>query len=111
MESMMKISCEHVQLGYKLFRLRKDGTLGSLFINRSAIIPLGHWLPAEDHQTKGYAHRPGWHVMFNKEAPHLTKKGRIWARVAVTDYETIIRPDSQGGKWMLAQKMIVLETL
>lgn len=45
--------------GYKLLRLRKDGTLGPLFINARMRIPVGKWLKAESHPTKGYALRPG----------------------------------------------------
>ena len=50
---------------YKLMRMRKDGTLGSLFINKSCI-PLGKWLEARS-PDKGYAHRPGWRT-FKPEA-------------------------------------------
>jgi len=31
--------------------------------------------------------------------------------VAVTDFETKVRPESQGGKWLLAQKMVILKIL
>ena len=93
--------------GYKLFRLRKNGTMGSLFINRRAIIPMGIWLQAEDFPTKGYAHRPGWHILLKPVAPHLSKKGRVWMRVEYQEYETMVRPDSQGGRWVLAQQMMV----
>ena len=66
--------------GYKLLRLRKNGTLGSLFINRRAVLPLGIWLPAEEHPTKGYKFRPFWHCLPVPKAPHLTEKGRAWYR-------------------------------
>lgn len=56
---------------YKLFRRRGDGSLGPLFINKRQRIPLGEWLQAEDHPTKGYAHRPGWHCGVAPSAPHL----------------------------------------
>jgi hypothetical protein len=46
-------------IGYKLFRKRKDGTYGPLFINRSQKILQGETYHAEDHPTKGYAYRPG----------------------------------------------------
>jgi hypothetical protein len=60
---------------YKLFRKRRDGTLGPLFINRQQVIRLDEWLPAEDHPTPGFAHRPGWHVSHQPKAPHLSPKG------------------------------------
>jgi len=95
-------------LGYKLMRRRKDGSLGPLFINRKQRIPIGEWLAAEDHPTKGYAHRPGWHVLRKMEAPHLSMKDRVWSRVECSDYENFERPDSQGGEWVLAKWMRVL---
>ena len=96
---------------YKLVRLRKNGTLASLFINRSATLPVGQWLDAEDHETKGYAHRVGWHLLYKPEAPHLSKKGRVWVLCEAKDVETFTRPESQGGKWALAQRIKILKIL
>ena len=107
----VKSDCKACKVGFKLLRKRANGTLGSLFINRKEIIPVGQWMQAEEHRTKGYYFRPGWHIMLTKSAPHLTEKGRVWARVAYADFETLIKPESQGGKWALAQKMMVLEVL
>lgn len=97
---------------YKLVRQRKDGTLGPLFINRRAILPIGKWMESEDHPTKGFKHRPGWHCTLEPKAPHLSTKGRVWVKVLVTDdfiYEP--RPASQGGSWILAKRMKILEKL
>jgi len=96
------------RIRYKLMRQRRDGSLGPLFINRSRRISVGEWMDAEDHPTKGYAHRPGWHVVLQPYAPHLSMRGRVWMCVAVTGYEEFERPERQGGKWLLAQRMIVL---
>ena len=96
---------------YKLLHLRKNGTLGPLFINRRQIIPLHQWLKAEDHPTRGYAHRPGWHVTLKPYAPHLSTVGRVWAMVNVRGTRTLLRPLSQGGKWLLADEMMVLKLL
>ena len=63
---------------FKLFKLRKDGSIGPLFINKKQRIPLNKWLTAESHLTKGYAFRPGWHVLLSPNAPHLSKKNRVW---------------------------------
>lgn len=98
-------------IAYKLLRVRKDGTLGPLFINRSQVIPLGEWLQAEPHQTKGYKFRPGWHCVGLPRAPHLSSKNRAWYRVRIDRYEHNPRPDSQGGMWYIAQKMKVLEAV
>jgi hypothetical protein len=97
--------------GFKLFTLRKDGTIGPLFINRKLRIELGKWYEAEDHPTKGYAHRPGWHCTTKKCAPHLSTKGRVWAKVKMQDCKKFERPQSQGGTWILAQRMKVVEIL
>ena len=96
---------------YKLMRLRKDGTLGSLFINRNVVIPLNEWLEAENHPTKGYQERFGWHCTFKPIAPHLSKRGRVWVKCEVEDTETYDRPESQGGQWVLAKRMKVLKVL
>lgn len=96
---------------YKLLSVRKDGTLGPLFINRKQVIPVGKWLPAEDHPTKGYAHRPGWHACEDIAAPHLTMKGRVWCEVELQKVEELKRPESQGTRWYLARKMKVLRML
>ena len=92
---------------FKLFSQHRDG-IGPLFINRRLRIPLGVWLPAEDHPTKGYAHRPGWHVTSGPHAPHLSPVGRVWYRVEVRDFVTLQRPASQGGTWYLAKQMRVI---
>jgi hypothetical protein len=38
-------------IAYKLFRVRRDGSIGPLFINRNLRIPVGVPLPAEAHRT------------------------------------------------------------
>lgn len=96
-------------IAYKLMRIRKDGTLGSLFINKKVIIPIGVWLEAENHPTKGYMERFGWHCTFQPIAPHLSTKGRVWVKCEVEDYYTYARPESQGGAWVLANRMKILE--
>ena len=98
-------------IGYKLFRWRKDGTLGPLFINKRLVVPLNRWMKAEDHPTKGFAHRPGWHATLKKHAPHLSKKNRVWCKVELKDIKKFNRPESQGGTWVLAKHLKVLEIL
>ena len=96
-------------IGYKLMRKRKDGTIGPLFINARQRVPVGVWLDAEAHHKKGFAFRPGWHVLDVPIAPHLKKSvDRVWVQVEYDDFETFYRPESQGGKWFLAKRMKVL---
>lgn len=96
-------------VAYKLFRLRKDGSLGSLFINRKERIPIGKWLPAENHPTKGYTLRPRWHVTSKPVAPHLSEKDRIWMKISIKDYIELPRPEHLGGMWLLANWIKVIE--
>ena len=96
---------------YKLVRLRKNKTLGSLFISRKNILPVGVWMPAEDHFTKGYAHRPGWHCTFEPCAPHLSLKNRVWVEVEVHNFRIFERPAHQGGRWILANWMKIIKII
>ena len=98
-------------IAYKLLKLRKDGTLGPLFINSSQVIPVGKWMRAEEHRTAGYKFRPGWHTCKETKAPHLTMKGRVWCEVEISNYIELQRPESQGTTWILADKMKVVKTL
>jgi hypothetical protein len=81
-----------------------------LFINTRQRIPLGKWLQAEDHPTKGYAHRPGWHCFYRPVAPHLRTTGgdRMWFRVEMDGVRRYRRPESQGGAWALADRIKVI---
>jgi hypothetical protein len=95
--------------GYKLFRKRRDGTLGPLFINARLRVPVGQWLEAEDHPTRGYAHRPGWHATLEPHAPHLKlREDRVWCPVELEDTVLYDRPAAQGGTWVLAGRLKVL---
>jgi hypothetical protein len=96
-------------IAYKLLRVRKNNTIGPLFINKKQIVPIGEWLNAELHPTKKFQVRKGWHVMDKPTAPHLSIKGRAWFLVDIEDFEVIKRPESQGGKWYLANRMKVIK--
>jgi len=96
-------------LAYKLIRKMKDGSLSPLFINKKSRIPMGVWLDAEFHETKGFAPRKGWHCTTNPVAPHLSEKNRVWVEVLIEDFEFYNRPESQGGTWVLANRMKVIK--
>ncbi len=96
---------------YKLIRKMKDGSLSPLFINKKSRIPVGVWMDAELNPTKGFAVRKGWHCTLTPEAPHLSKKNRVWVEVEVDDFEYFKRPESQGGTWLLAQRMQIVKEL
>ena len=96
---------------YKLVRKMNDGAISSLFINKKTRLPVGKWLDAKLYPTRGFKVRKGWHCMMKPKAPHLSKNGRVWVKVEVKDYEFFERPKSQGGVWVLAQKMRVIEEM
>jgi hypothetical protein len=96
---------------YKLFRKRKDGSLGPLFINRRQRVPIGIPLLADCYPTKGFAVRPGWHCSHAPIAPHLSERGRVWCEVEVLRIKKLERPLAQGGLWYLAGMMKVKREL
>lgn len=98
-------------IAYKLFRVLKDGSVTSLYINKSRRLPLNKWLKAEEIPTKGYAVRKGWHCVVMPDAPHLSMKSRIWMRVEIEDFYQFNRPKSQGGQWLIANSMKILNKI
>lgn len=82
--------------------------LHHLFINKKFRLPIGEWLPAESHPTKGYKYRPFWHCTNQPVAPHLTEKGRAWYMVEIEEFEEQKRPENQGGLWFLANRMKII---
>lgn len=89
-------------IAYKLLHVRRDGTLGSLFINKRAVLPIGRWLQAASFPTKGYGLRPGWHATHLPLAPHLSMTGRRWYLVYIDDVVPHPRDLRQGGLWFTA---------
>ena len=101
------------RIAYKLFRELKDGSLTSLFINKSRRLPIGEWMEAENYPTKGFAERPGWHCTAIPNAPHLKMElkcgeKRVWRAVAIEEYSEFKRPINQGGMWYLAERMKII---
>lgn len=101
---------------YKLLRIKKDGKLYPLFINKTVSTPIGQWLQAKCIPTNGFAVRCGFHCAFIPWAPHLkmelaSGEKRIWVECEVEDYTTYDRPKSQGSTWILAQRMKLVRVL
>lgn len=100
---------------YKLMSLH-GGKLYPLFIDKDTPVPVGEWMEAEEHPTKGFKVRPGWHCTHRMSAPHLKKelkrgRQRVWCHVEIGDYDMLPRPDKQGGMWYLAKWMKVHEVI
>lgn len=101
---------ENWMTAYKLMRLGKDGQVYPLFINKKEPTRFGVDLKAECYPTPGFQVRQGYHACFIPYAPHLKEnlasgEKRVWVQIKVNDWVTYERPVSQGGKWILAQKM------
>ena len=94
--------------GWKLFRKMKSGSIRSLFIHNKIDLQSGVWLKAENHPTKGFAVRPGWHCCATKHAPHLGMKGRVWRQVEIEEVVEHKKPECQGGAWLLAGRMKII---
>jgi len=95
---------------YKLLSRKRDGSLGSLYINRKHRLTVGEWEYAEAHPTSGYANRPGWHTTSEPVAPHIKMKpDREWWRVEIDNFYEFKRPKGQGGVWYIAKAMRLLE--
>ena len=101
---------------YKLLRIGKDNRLYPLFINRQSPTPFGEWLSAECFPTKGFAVRKGWHCTLQPKAPHLKMnlangERRVWVKCEAEDCTEYQRPESQGGTWVLAQKIKLVNVM
>lgn len=94
---------------YKLMRERKDGSLGSLFINRRARYYPGDVMVAKPHPTPGFAFRPLIHCTDRMEADHLSKAGRRWVLVYI--YGDVEWFQHRGQSWPLAQKLKIMSKM
>lgn len=96
---------------YKLVRLGKDGNCYPLFINKKEAFRFGEEMIAGYYPTPGFAGRKGFHCCFKPLAPHLKERlangeQRVWIELEVFDFEKYDRPESQGGAWILAERII-----
>jgi hypothetical protein len=97
-------------IGWKLFRKRKDGSLGSLFINRPQKLYFGIRYTAKNHPTKEFAVRPGWHICREPVAPHLSMMGRVWCKVRFDGkIRSHIRPKAQSGLWYTSTYLTIIK--
>lgn len=96
---------------YKLFRLDRNGRLRSLFIDKSKVYQIDTWYMAESHPTKGFIQRPYFHCLEKPLAPHLSMKNRVWCKVEVKGESYMKRSKSQGGMWILANQIRIVEIL
>lgn len=78
-----------VHKGYKLFEMDTNNNLYPLFIDKKTIYPIGEWIHAENHPTKGYAARPGLHVgqicsapwLMSADGTYKSQRSKYWKRV------------------------------
>lgn len=98
-------------IAYKLFRIKKNGDISSLFINKRESYKFNVWMEAKSYPTKGYSYRPYWHCTEKPSAPHLSMKNRVWVEIEMDEYVEFKRPESQGGRWFLAKKIKLIKML
>jgi len=103
---------------YKLLRLRKDGSLGPLFVGRRLRMEVGQEYRARtDLPHPGLAHRPGFHCCAAPRAPHIrlrlrSGEVRVWCEVSLSGWiNEHRRPDCQGGLWFTAEKMKIVRII
>jgi hypothetical protein len=94
----------------------KNGKLYPLFIDRNKEIIMGKWLLAESHPTEGFAVRIGWHCTLEPIAPHLKMnlangEKRVWVECEVEGWKLYHRPESQGGTWLLTNKIKIIRVM
>lgn len=95
--------------GFKCFEMDTNGNLYALFIDKNTIMPVGEWIKAGIHETKGFSCRPGLHIGEIPDCPWIKAydgsntgyyKGRRkgWKRVfaeveyvADNDYTEIVK--------------------
>ena len=66
-------------------------------------------MEAVNHKPKKLKERKGWHCLKSPHAPHLGTKGRVWVEVECHRFLMIPRPASQGGEWILADRMMIIK--
>ena len=74
---------------YKLFEMDTKGNLYPLFIDKKTTYPIGEWIQAENHPTKGFAKRPGLHIgqicsapwLMSADGTYKSQRGKQWKRV------------------------------
>lgn len=112
---------------YKKVRVRKDGKITPLFINKKVPFEFGKWMHCEFHPTFGFAERTFfdksgnkigcWHCTYKPYAPHINddlKSGehRVWIECeAKGQTKRYDRPESQGGTWCLYEWIKPLRVL
>lgn len=77
------------QTYYKLFEMDSQGNLYPLFIDKKTVYPIGEWILAENHPTKGFAKRPGIHAgeicsavwLMSVDGTYKSQRGKRWKRV------------------------------
>ena len=91
--------------GFKLFEMDNMGNLYPLFIDKKTSYPIGVWINAGNHPTKGYAARPGLHTgqipsavwLMSANGTYKSQRGKSWKRVwceveynATVDYTSVV---------------------
>jgi hypothetical protein len=98
-------------IAYKLFRVKKNSKITSLFMNKKRELPIGEWINSRSYPTKGFAVRPGWHSVARPKADHLSKIGRKWYKVEIENFRIEERSVHQGSKWYVSKRLKIIKEL
>lgn len=74
---------------YKLFEMDTNNNLYPLFIDKRTSYPIGEWIQAENHPTKGFSARPGLHCgeicsapwLMSADGTYKSQRSKYWKRV------------------------------
>ena len=102
-------------LMYKVMRVKSDGMLYSINVNRRKPYNIDEWVTAEYILTKHYHDKKGF---YGFEKPDVTKykyklqrgERRVWVECEVSDYEIVYYAPDQVN-WVIAQKMKIIRAL
>lgn len=102
-------------LMYKVMRIKSDGMLYSVNVNRNKPYNIDEWVNAEYILTKHYHDRKGFYGFEKPDSKKYKDKlhrgdRRIWVECEVADYEIVYNAHDQVN-WVIAQKMKIIRAL
>ena len=100
---------------YKIMRVKTDGMLYPIGVNRYRSYNVGEWYDAEHIESRKYKTKKGFYG-FEKPSSKRYKESlrrgekRVWVECETEDCELYYHP-MDGETWMIAQRMKILRAL
>ena len=100
---------------YKIMRVRSDGMLYSIGVNRNKPYDIDEWYTAEHIVSRKYKTKKGFYGFEkpdNERYKTTLQRGdrRIWVECEVEDYE-FYHHVMDGATWVIAQRMRMIRAL